>query len=147
MERIAGDDGGAAVAAKEPGERADVFAGVLAVEGENGLSGEVEGVGEGYADAAVADVEAERAGGAGRREWGLLLRRHGVHGSGRGVGLVRSLGAGFCGSHISGARCGAPARRVRLEEGRSIAALRVTGWFAVGIMRFVSLASTHVMAA
>jgi hypothetical protein len=50
------------VLADEAGDGFEVGAEVGAVEGEEGLGGEAEGVGDGEADALVADVEREDAG-------------------------------------------------------------------------------------
>jgi hypothetical protein len=50
------------VLADEAGYGFEVGAEVGSVEGEEGLGGEAEGVGDGEADAAVADVEREGAG-------------------------------------------------------------------------------------
>jgi hypothetical protein len=77
VDGIADDDGGDGEAAGEAGERAEVFtgdaaAGALALEGEDGLGGEAELVGDCDADAAVADVEGEKAGWRGGLQ-GLLL--------------------------------------------------------------------------
>jgi hypothetical protein len=50
------------VLADEAGDGFEVGAEIGAVEGEEGLRGEAEGVGDGEADALVADVERENAG-------------------------------------------------------------------------------------
>ena len=66
VERVADDEGGDVVLADEAGDGFEVGAevgfGSGAVEGEERLGGEAEGVREGEADAAVADVEGEDAG-------------------------------------------------------------------------------------
>jgi hypothetical protein len=63
VEGIADDGLGDLVLAEETGDGLEVRAAAGAVEGEDGLRGEAEGVGEGDADAAVADVETNDAGG------------------------------------------------------------------------------------
>ena len=63
QQRIADDDCGHLVAAGEAGEGAHIVAGVaFALEGHDGLRGEAKLVGNGDADAAVADVKSEVAG-------------------------------------------------------------------------------------
>ena len=60
MDGIADDDGCNGEAPAETGQRAQVFAVVVtALDGEHGLRREAELIGDGDADAAVADVEAE----------------------------------------------------------------------------------------
>ena len=56
VERVADEDGFDFVLADEAGDGFEVGAEVGAVEGEEGLRGETEGVGDGDADAAVADI-------------------------------------------------------------------------------------------
>ncbi len=63
MQGKADDEGGCGEAAGEAGERTEVFAAVAAaLEGEHGLGGKAELVGDGHADAAVADVEGQETG-------------------------------------------------------------------------------------
>jgi len=57
VNRIAGDNLRDRMLANETDEGAEVVAEAGAGEGEHGLGGEAEGVREGNADAAVADVE------------------------------------------------------------------------------------------
>jgi hypothetical protein len=65
VERVADDDDLDVVLADEAGDgfevRAEVGFGGGAVEGEQGLSDDAEGVGDGDADAAIADVQCESA--------------------------------------------------------------------------------------
>ncbi len=62
MQRKADDETGDAEAAGKPGEGAKVFTEAgTAREGEDGLGGEAELVRDGDADAAIADVEGEKA--------------------------------------------------------------------------------------
>jgi hypothetical protein len=65
VEGVADDDLGAAVFADEAGERFEVPLAVGAREGEDGLRGEAERVGDSDANAAVSDVEAYQPGGSG----------------------------------------------------------------------------------
>jgi hypothetical protein len=68
MEGVADDDGGDRVASGEAGDGAEVVAAVaVGREGKDGLGGEAELVGDGYADALRAYVEGEIAG------WGQTL--------------------------------------------------------------------------
>jgi hypothetical protein len=65
VEGVSDDDADDGKAAGETGEGAEVVAGdaaagALALEGEDGLGGEAEFVRDGNADAAVADIEAEK---------------------------------------------------------------------------------------
>ncbi len=69
VEGVADDGLGDVVLAEEAGDGLEVGASAGAVEGEDGLGGEAEGVGEGDADAAVADVEGGDAGGG--DTWGF----------------------------------------------------------------------------
>lgn len=62
IEGIAQDDGGAAVFAQEAAEGFKVLLLVFADQGEDGLSGEAELVGDSDADAAGAEIEAQKAG-------------------------------------------------------------------------------------
>ena len=62
MQRIADDDGGAAVFAEETAEGSEVLLRIFADQGEDGLGGEAEFVGDGDTDAAAAEIEAEEAG-------------------------------------------------------------------------------------
>lgn len=63
VQRIADDDAGHIEAAGEPGQGAQVFAAAAAaLEGQHRLRGQAQFIGDGYADAAVADVEPEIAG-------------------------------------------------------------------------------------
>jgi hypothetical protein len=62
VEGVADEEGFDLVLADEAGDGFEVGAERGAVEGEEGLGGETEGVGDGEADAAVADVERENAG-------------------------------------------------------------------------------------
>lgn len=62
MERVANEEGFDFVLADEAGDGFEVGAERGAVEGEERLGGEAEGVGDGETDAAVADVESEDAG-------------------------------------------------------------------------------------
>ncbi len=61
VERIADDDGAAVMATGKAGQGAEVVAAVGANEGEHGLCGKAESIGDGYADAAVPDVQAHEA--------------------------------------------------------------------------------------
>jgi hypothetical protein len=80
VEGIADEEDFDLVLADEAGDGFEVGAEGGAVEGEEGLGGEAEGVGDGETDAAVADVECEgagmghgvsvRGGGRQRVEWG-----------------------------------------------------------------------------
>ena len=65
VEWVADEEDFDAVLAYEAGDGFEVGAEVGAVDGEERLRGEAEGIGEGEADAAVADVESEDAGGFG----------------------------------------------------------------------------------
>jgi hypothetical protein len=62
IERIAEDDSGAAVFAQEAPQGFEVLLRVFADQGEDGLSGEAELIGDGDADAAGAEIEAQEAG-------------------------------------------------------------------------------------
>ena len=62
VERIAEDDGGAAEFAEQAAEGFEVLLRVFADQGEDGLRGEAELVGDRDADAAVAEIEAQEAG-------------------------------------------------------------------------------------
>jgi hypothetical protein len=62
IEGIAKDDGGTAVFAQEAAEGFEVQLRIFADQGENGLSGEAELVGDGDADTAGAEIEAQEAG-------------------------------------------------------------------------------------
>ena len=62
VERIADEEDFDFVLADESGDGFEIGAERGAVEGEEGLRGEAEGVGDGETDAAVADVEREGAG-------------------------------------------------------------------------------------
>jgi hypothetical protein len=63
MEGVADDNGGDREAAGEAGYRAEIVASVAVdFEGEDGLGGEAEFVGDGHANALGADVETEVAG-------------------------------------------------------------------------------------
>ena len=62
IDGIAEDDGGAAEFAEEAAERFEVLLRVFANQREDGLSGEAERVGDGDADAAAAEIEAQEAG-------------------------------------------------------------------------------------
>lgn len=63
MKRMADDDPGNVVAPRQPGQRAEVFPPIVApVESENRLRRKPQLIGDGYADAAIADVESEIAG-------------------------------------------------------------------------------------
>ena len=75
VEGVADDYFGDFVPAGEAGEVAEIFASGFAVEGEEGLGGVAEGVGEGYADADFADVEGEGA------EFALGFQVCPIHGS------------------------------------------------------------------
>lgn len=61
VEGIAEHDGDAAEPAEEAAERLEVLTKVFADEGENGLGGEAELIGDGDADASGAEIEAEKA--------------------------------------------------------------------------------------
>jgi len=84
VERVADEEDLYAVLADEAGDGFEVGAEVGAVDGEERLRGEAEGVGEGEADAAVADVESQDARGlwsggfheiSVRKWWGLRCGR------------------------------------------------------------------------
>jgi hypothetical protein len=62
IQGIAEDDGGAAVFAEEAAEGFEVLPLVFADQGENGLGGKAELVGDGDADAAASEIEAQKAG-------------------------------------------------------------------------------------
>ena len=62
MERVADEEDFDLVLADEAGDGFEVGAEGGAVEGEERLGGEAEGIGDGETDAAVTDVESERAG-------------------------------------------------------------------------------------
>ena len=62
MERVADEEDFDVVLADEAGDGFEVGAEGGAVEGEEGLGGETERVGDGETDAAVANVERESAG-------------------------------------------------------------------------------------
>lgn len=62
VERMAEDNSGAVVPAEEAAEGAEVLLWVFAAEGEDGLGGQAELVGDSDADAAVAKIEAQQAG-------------------------------------------------------------------------------------
>jgi hypothetical protein len=62
VERIADDGFGDGVLTKDAGYGLHVGSTVGAVQGEERLRGEAEGIGEGDTDAAVADIEADDAG-------------------------------------------------------------------------------------
>jgi hypothetical protein len=69
MEGISHHDSGHAEAAGQARQRAKVFSPVAAtMEGENGLRGESQFIGDGNANAAVTDVESEHAGLIGGRQ-------------------------------------------------------------------------------
>ena len=63
VERFADDEGGDLVLADPAGDGLEVGAQGRAVDGEERLCGEAERVGDGEADAAIADVEGEDAAG------------------------------------------------------------------------------------
>jgi hypothetical protein len=62
IERIAQDDGGAAEFAEKAAEGFKVLLRIFADEGEYGLGGEAEFIGDSDADAAIAEIEAQEAG-------------------------------------------------------------------------------------
>jgi len=62
VEGVADEEGFDFVLADEAGDGFEIGSERGAVEGEEGLGGEAEGVGDGETDAAVADVEREDAG-------------------------------------------------------------------------------------
>jgi len=62
IEGIAEDNGGAAVFAQQAAEGFEVLLRVFADQGKDGLGGEAELVGDGDADAAGAEIEAQEAG-------------------------------------------------------------------------------------
>ncbi len=62
VERVAYKEGFDVVLADEAGDGFEVGAEMGAVEGEEGLGGEAERIGDGQSDALVADVECEDAG-------------------------------------------------------------------------------------
>jgi hypothetical protein len=57
VERIAYDDSYALVFAEKALERLQILLSICAHEGENGLRGKAERIGDGYADPPVADIE------------------------------------------------------------------------------------------
>jgi hypothetical protein len=61
VEGVADDGFRCGVLAEDAGDGFEIGAAVGAVQGEEGLRGKAEGVGDGDADAAVADVEADDA--------------------------------------------------------------------------------------
>lgn len=61
MEGVAEDDGGAAIFTEEAAEGAEVLLRAFAVEGEDGLGGDAELVGDGDTDAAGTEIESEEA--------------------------------------------------------------------------------------
>jgi len=67
VEWIAEDDGFAAELAEEAPERFEVLPRIFVDEGENGLRGQAELIGNGDTDAATAVIESEVAGGHGHR--------------------------------------------------------------------------------
>lgn len=62
IEGVAEDDGGAAVFAQQAAEGFEVLFRVFADQGEDGLGGEAELVGDGDADTPAAEIEAQKAG-------------------------------------------------------------------------------------
>jgi hypothetical protein len=81
VDRIADDDAGAVELVQKAPERFEVVPGVFADEGKDGLSGETELVGDGDADAAISEIEAQKA----RfhsimlARWGSVRRRERPH--------------------------------------------------------------------
>jgi hypothetical protein len=69
VQRISHHDTGHVKAASQPGNGAQVFApAAAAFQRQNRLCGQPQFVGHGYADAAVADIEAKEPGWGGRRQ-------------------------------------------------------------------------------
>jgi hypothetical protein len=102
MDGVADDDGGDGVAAGEAGDGAEVVAAVaMGFEGEDGLGGDAEFVGDGYSDAPGANVEGEVAGwGTGMQLLAPSFQLNTRNGRGRCAGLAAE--ATQCGAGGSG---------------------------------------------